>query len=108
MTPPTRRPTSPPAVRHSVPAALFGIDKAEAPPVAWLRTLYDASNPRFFGAYIDGPALTGHTSAEFTSPSQTAVRHWMSRVPEVTRDGWGIVPFYLGYSAADASANRSV
>ena len=93
----------------TVPPAYFGIDKAEAPASTWLRALYDASNLRITGAYIDGPALHGHPTAEFTSPSMATSRHWMERVPAASRDGWGIVLFYLGYSSgADGSAHRSV
>jgi hypothetical protein len=93
----------------TAPPALFGIDKAEAPASAWLQALYDVSDLRFTGAYIDGPVLPGHRREEFTSPSMATNRHWMERVPAASQDGWGIVLFYLGYSSgADGSAHRSV
>ena len=93
----------------TAPPAVFGIDRAEAPPAPWLRALYDASNLRITGAYIDGPIPSRHQAAEYTTSARTTSRHWMDRVPAASRDGWGIVLFYLGYSSAsDGSADRSV
>lgn len=93
-----------------IPPHLFGIDKAEAPPAAWLKDLFDVSNLRFTGAYIDGPPLTGNPAASFTIPSRAySSRHWMDRVDNAWQTGWGIVFFYLGYSSPnDGSADHSV
>src|SRR4051794_15506141 len=65
------------------PSHLFGIDKAEAPAALWLSTLFDASNLRFTGAYIDGPALAGNPDSAFTSPARATTRHWMDRIRDV-------------------------
>lgn len=105
---PGRAPAGPPVPAPRIAPYLFGFDRAEAPAPGWLTELYDASNLRFTGAYIDGPPVAGNPPGSFTISSRSPDRHWMDRLDAAAGTGWGTVFFYIGYSSPhDTSAHPS-
>ncbi|MFD3555879.1 hypothetical protein ACFWWA_27830 [Streptomyces goshikiensis] len=105
---PAQAPAGPPVPAPRIAPYLFGFDRSVAPAPGWLTELFDASNLRFAGAYVDGPPVAGNPPASFTVSSRSPDRHWMDRLGAAAADGWGIVFFYIGYSSShDTSADSS-
>lgn len=101
------------AVPRSVPAPdhldvkWLGIDKRDIPKTKtqsaayWVGSLIDHSNLRFTGAYLEGEALSGHPTGEFTGSSKAVSRGWMQNLDSLRTQGWGIAFWYVGYSKPD-------
>ena len=77
--------------------------------VAWMKKLLDASSLSFTGIYVTAPPLPGEPFKTFTlnsrDPSPGDVREgvfWTAEAGNLVDGGWGLVPFYLSYSALQA------
>jgi hypothetical protein len=100
------KPVHPAASPDPLPAAWLGIDRDVLPKTGkndnpnWLGLLIDNSNLRLCGAYLEGPPLPAPASAgNFTGSTKQVSRRWIPNVTTLRGQGWGIVFFYVGYSA---------